>query len=164
MRAAEMTDSLDNAKRTITAYVESRMSIFAPNIAAVVGSQTAAQLINFAGGLRGLAGTPACNIAALGSKRNTQAGLATNIVIRQQGFIYHSPLIRQVPNDLKRRSTAQRCTGVEQHSRIGYEAVNGWWLDERSSKEEKMLTIRKPTEAFVKWLAEAESEGENEGG
>ena len=44
------------------------------------------------------------------------------------------------------------------------EAVNDWWLDERSSKEEKMLTIRKPTEAFVKWLAEAESESESESG
>lgn len=44
------------------------------------------------------------------------------------------------------------------------EAVNDWWLDERSSKEEKMLTIRKPTEAFVKWLAEAESESESDGG
>lgn len=27
-----------------------------------------------------------------------------------------------------------------------------------------MLTIRKPTEAFVKWLAEVESESESEGG
>jgi translation initiation factor eIF-2B subunit epsilon len=42
------------------------------------------------------------------------------------------------------------------------EAVNDWWLDERSSTDEKMLAIRKPTEAFVKWLAEAESESESE--
>lgn len=44
------------------------------------------------------------------------------------------------------------------------EAVNDWWLDERSSEGEKMLTVRKPTEAFVKWLAEAESESESEDG
>ncbi|PWW76424.1 Nop domain-containing protein [Tuber magnatum] len=101
MRACEMTQALDAAKRTITAYVESRMSMFAPNTSAIVGSQTAAQLINFAGGLRGLAATPACNIAALGSKRQTQTGLATNIGIRQQGYIFHSPIIREIPTDLK---------------------------------------------------------------
>ncbi|KAG0124189.1 hypothetical protein HOY82DRAFT_573800 [Tuber indicum] len=101
VRACEMTQALDSAKRTITAYVESRMSMFAPNTSAIVGSQTAAQLINFAGGLRGLAATPACNIAALGSKRQTQTGLATNIGIRQQGYIFHSPIIREIPTDLK---------------------------------------------------------------
>jgi len=101
MRACEMTQALDAAKRTITAYVESRMSMFAPNTSAIVGSQTAAQLINFAGGLRGLAATPACNIAALGSRRQTQTGLATNIGIRQQGYIFHSPIIREIPTDLK---------------------------------------------------------------
>lgn len=40
------------------------------------------------------------------------------------------------------------------------EAVNDWWLDERNSTDEKMAAVRKPTEAFVKWLAEAESESE----
>ncbi|KAL7268596.1 U4/U6-U5 snRNP complex subunit prp31 [Rhizina undulata] len=100
-RACEMTQSLDAAKRTITAYVESRMSIFAPNTSAIVGSQTAAQVINFAGGLRGLAATPPCNIAAFGSKRQTQSGLATNIGIRYQGFLFYSPIIRNIPTDLK---------------------------------------------------------------
>jgi translation initiation factor eIF-2B subunit epsilon len=42
------------------------------------------------------------------------------------------------------------------------EAINDWWLDERSSKEEKMHKVRKPTEAFVNWLAEASSESEEE--
>jgi U4/U6 small nuclear ribonucleoprotein PRP31 len=104
MRACEMTQALDSAKRTITAYVESRMSIFAPNTSAIVGSQTAAQLINFAGGLRGLAATPACNIPALGSKRQTQAGLATNIGIRQQGYLFNSSIIRNIPTDLKKQA------------------------------------------------------------
>lgn len=104
MRACEMMQALDSAKRTITAYVESRMSIFAPNTSAIVGSQTAAQLINFAGGLRGLAATPSCNIPALGSKRQTQAGLATNIGIRQQGYLFNSSIIRNIPTDLKKQA------------------------------------------------------------
>lgn len=104
MSACEMMQALDSAKRTITAYVESRMSIFAPNTSAIVGSQTAAQLINFAGGLRGLAATPSCNIPALGSKRQAQAGLATNIGIRQQGYLFNSSIIRNIPTDLKKQA------------------------------------------------------------
>ncbi|CAI4213677.1 unnamed protein product [Parascedosporium putredinis] len=104
LRACEMIVSLDKAKATLTEYVQSRMNIFAPNLTALIGSLTAAQLLNAAGGLTGLSKTPACNIAAWGSKRQATPGLATNVGIRQQGFIYHSPMIRGIPNDLKRQA------------------------------------------------------------
>ena len=102
--ACQMIVSLDKAKTTLTEYVQSRMNIFAPNLTALIGSLTAAQLLNAAGGLTGLSKTPACNIAAWGSKKQATPGLATNVGIRQQGFIYHSPLIRGIPNDLKRQA------------------------------------------------------------
>ncbi|ROT37013.1 Nop domain-containing protein [Sodiomyces alkalinus F11] len=105
LRACEMIISLDKAKKTLTEYVQSRMNIFAPNLTCLIGSLTAAQLLNAAGGLTALSKTPACNIAAWGSKKGTRAGgLATNIGIRQQGFLYHSPLIQGIPNDLKRQA------------------------------------------------------------
>lgn len=104
MRACEMTLSLDRAKKTLTDYVQSRMTIFAPNTTALIGSLTAAQLLNFAGGLTGLAKTPACNLAALGTKKQSQTGFATNVGVRQQGYLYHSPIIRGIPNDLKRQA------------------------------------------------------------
>ena len=101
LRACEMTMSLDRAKRILTEYVQSRMNLFAPNLTALIGSLTAAQLLNFAGGLTGLAKTPACNLPPLGSKKQSQSGLATNVGIRHQGFLYHSEIIRGIPNDLK---------------------------------------------------------------
>lgn len=104
LRACEMTLSLDRAKRTLTEYVQSRMNLFAPNLTALIGSLTAAQLLNFAGGLTGLAKTPACNLPPLGSKKQSQTGFATNVGVRQQGFLYHSPIIRGIPNDLKRQA------------------------------------------------------------
>ncbi|KAF8459087.1 hypothetical protein BGX38DRAFT_1084352 [Terfezia claveryi] len=104
MRACDMTLALDSAKKVITDYVQSRMAVFAPNTTAIIGSQTAAQLINFAGGLTGLAKTPSCNLAALGAKRQTQTGFATNVGIRQQGYLYHSPIIRNIPQDLKKQA------------------------------------------------------------
>lgn len=43
------------------------------------------------------------------------------------------------------------------------EAINYWWADEKSSTEVGgMAKVRKSTEAFVKWLAEAEEESEEE--
>ena len=104
MEACKMNLSLDHAKRTLTEYVQSRMNLFAPNLTALIGSLTAAQLLNFAGGLTGLAKTPACNLPPLGSKKQSQTGFATNVGVRQQGFLYHSPIIRGIPNDLKRQA------------------------------------------------------------
>ncbi|KAL8929974.1 MAG: hypothetical protein Q9208_001118 [Pyrenodesmia sp. 3 TL-2023] len=104
-RACEMTLSLDRAKHVLTTYVQSRMNLFAPNLTALIGSLTAAQLLNFAGGLTGLAKTPACNLAPLGSKNNkAQTGFATNVGIRHQGFLYHSPIISGIPPDLKKQA------------------------------------------------------------
>ncbi|KAI9782725.1 MAG: U4/U6-U5 snRNP complex subunit prp31 [Geoglossum umbratile] len=104
LRACEMTFSLDRAKKILTDYVQSRMNLFSPNLTALIGSLTAAQLLNFAGGLTGLAKTPACNLPPLGSKKQSQTGFATNVGIRHQGFLYHSPIIRGIPPDLKRQA------------------------------------------------------------
>lgn len=103
-RACDMTLALDKAKKTLTDYVQSRMNLFAPNLTALIGSLTAAQLLNFAGGITGLAKTPACNLPPLGSKKQSQVGLATNVGVRQQGFLYHSPIIRSIPSHLKRQA------------------------------------------------------------
>ncbi|KAG9685872.1 Nop domain-containing protein, partial [Aureobasidium melanogenum] len=102
--ACDMTLQLDKAKRIMTDYVQSRMSVFAPNLTVLIGSLTAAQLVNFAGGIKGLASTPACNIPPLGSKKQTQTGFATNVGVRHQGFVYNSPLVREVPSDLKKQA------------------------------------------------------------
>lgn len=104
IRACEMVISLDKAKTTLTEYVQSRMNIFAPNLTALIGSLTAAQLLNAGGGLKGLSKAPPCNLAAWGSKRQANSALATNIGIRQQGYIFHSPVIRSTPGDLKKQA------------------------------------------------------------
>lgn len=121
LRACEMTLSLDRAKKILTEYVQSRMNLFAPNLTALIGSLTAAQLLNFAGGLTGLAKTPACNIPPLGSKKQSQTGFATNVGVRHQGFLYHSPIIRGIPSDLKRqamRIVAAKCVLAARVDRV----------------------------------------------
>lgn len=103
MTACKLLLNLDKSKYILTDYVQSRMSVFAPNLTELIGSLTAAQLINYAGGLAGLAKTPACNIAPLGSNKASGLGLATNIGIRHQGFLYHSPILEAVRPDLKKQ-------------------------------------------------------------
>ncbi|KAE9980318.1 hypothetical protein BLS_008085 [Venturia inaequalis] len=100
LRACAMVVELDRAKKLLTDYVQSRMNLFAPNLTVLVGSETAAQLVNTAGGLAGLAKTPSCNIANMGWKKQSY-GLATNIGVRQKGYLYNSPLIQYVPMDLR---------------------------------------------------------------
>lgn len=101
--ACDMSIALHKAKNTLMEYVQSRMNIFAPNLTALIGPLTAAQLLNAAGGLTGLSKTPACNIPSWGSKKR-QAGLATNIGVRQQGFLFNSEIIRGIPSDLRKQA------------------------------------------------------------
>lgn len=95
---------LDRERKALTESIQSRMSQIAPNLAVLIGPETAAQFLNQTGGLRELAKIPACNLAAQGSKRTEGLGFATNTSIRSQGFLYHSPLIQEIPNDLKRQA------------------------------------------------------------
>lgn len=104
VQACEMVIALDRGKRILTEYVQSRMNIFAPNLTSLIGSLTAAQLLNQAGGLTGLSKTPACNLPAWGHKKQNSTALATNVGIRQQGFIFQSDVIRSIPSDLRKQA------------------------------------------------------------
>ncbi|KAI1375556.1 pre-mRNA splicing factor [Hypoxylon crocopeplum] len=104
LKACHMMIKMDKAKKTLTDYVQSRMNIFAPNLTTLVGSLTAAQLINTAGGLTNLSRTPACNLAAWGSKRSGNTAFATNVGVKQQGYLFNSPIIRGIPSDLKKKA------------------------------------------------------------
>ncbi|KAL6708458.1 U4/U6-U5 snRNP complex subunit prp31 [Coniothyrium glycines] len=101
--ACKLLLDLDKAKRSLTSYVQSRMNVFAPNLSALVGTECAAQLISHLSGLNGLAKTPACNLAPLGSNKATGLGLATNIGVRHQGFLYNSPILQTVRQDNKKQ-------------------------------------------------------------
>jgi U4/U6 small nuclear ribonucleoprotein PRP31 len=95
---------LDRERTARIESVQSRMTEIAPNLTALIGSHTAAQFLNQAGGVLELAKIPACNLAAQGSKKQEGLGFATNVGIRQQGFLYHSPMIQDIPNDVKRQA------------------------------------------------------------
>ncbi|KAK4051064.1 U4/U6-U5 snRNP complex subunit prp31 [Microbotryomycetes sp. JL221] len=60
--ACKMMFQLDEAKRTILEYVESRISLLAPNLSVILGTQTATKVLGIAGGLQGLTRIPHANV------------------------------------------------------------------------------------------------------
>ncbi len=88
MESCNVALKLDEARRTIIDYVQSRMSIVAPNITAIIGSTTAAQLMGAAGGLNALSRIPACNVPV-----NRYASIIFQIYLR----FFHSYPFQQEP-------------------------------------------------------------------
>jgi U4/U6 small nuclear ribonucleoprotein PRP31 len=100
-KACEMVLALDNAKEKIRAFVQDRMAEHCPNLTTLIGAETAASLVQACGGIQGLASKPAVNLGNLGWKPS-RTGQATNAYgggARQKGYIYHSPIVRNVPID-----------------------------------------------------------------
>lgn len=101
--ACDLLLELEDSRTRIAEYVASRLAVFAPNLSAIVGSYTAAQLMSVLGGLKGLAQTPSCNIASLGNKKSVGIGFG-HTGIRQQGYLFYSDLIQSVDPDLRKQA------------------------------------------------------------
>ena len=106
LKACEMALDLDSAKRKILDYVQSRITLFAPNVSAFIGTQTAAKLIGATGGLKRLSCTAASNLPSLGVKRTLGTGFAISHAEGPHGFLYQSEFIQRTPYDYRR--SAQR--------------------------------------------------------
>lgn len=102
--ACKLVYDLEQARRKILLYVESRMSIIAPNLSKIVGSRVATKLLGVAGGLTSLTKIPACNVGLLGASRKVPTGLSTAFSGRHQGFIIQAPLIQNTPEEFHRQA------------------------------------------------------------
>merc|ERR1719431_2307602 len=67
--------TLNDCKRDVLLYLESRMSGLAPNLSALLGAALAAKLITSAGGLLQLARMPAQNIMLIGATKQAKLGM-----------------------------------------------------------------------------------------
>lgn len=102
--ACELVFELEDARRKILQYVESRMAIIAPSLSKVVGSRVATKLLGVAGGLTALTKIPACNLMLLGASNKAVPGLSTAFSGRHRGFIVQAPLIENTPEDYHRQA------------------------------------------------------------
>ncbi|GAA5985806.1 hypothetical protein JCM11641_006213 [Rhodosporidiobolus odoratus] len=162
---------LEESKRRILSYVESRITLLAPNISAIVGTQTATKILGIAGGLHGLSRIPASNIYLLGAIKRASTGFSHAAHSQDRlhtGFIYHCPLVSQTrPED---RMKAQRKVGAKvalaarvdlAKSSPGGEMGNEW----RGKLEGEMERLaRPPPKKTVKALPRPEEGKKNRRG
>lgn len=97
----ELSSFLDESRT----YIALRVQTMCPNLAKLVGSVTASQLLVATGSLRQLAATPACNLASLGAREysdtddNTAKG-----AVRQTGYLFHCDLVRFLPLEVVKQA------------------------------------------------------------
>ena len=74
LRGCDACLKLEDDKGTILQYLQSRMSMLAPNLTHLVGPSLAALLVGMAGGLADLARVPACNMTVMGQEKRYLGG------------------------------------------------------------------------------------------
>jgi len=93
MAFAKRVVSLTTYRKTVGAYLVSKMSIVAPNLAALIGEIVGARLIQKAGSLTALAKYPASTVQILGAEKALFRALKTKGNTPKYGLIYHSSFI-----------------------------------------------------------------------
>ncbi|CAJ0751578.1 5281_t:CDS:2, partial [Entrophospora sp. SA101] len=140
--ACDMVLELDSAKREILEYVDSRMTLIAPNLSAIVGSTTAAKILGQAGGLTALCKMPACNVMLIGTQKKLNTGFSNVTAPRHTGYLYQSELIQRTPTDLRTKAqkiVAAKCTLAARMDRM-HESSDELALILERSQNSKLLT------------------------
>jgi U4/U6 small nuclear ribonucleoprotein PRP31 len=101
LEACSAVIKLDDAKKKIEKYVESRMTFMAPNVSALVGTEIGARLMAIAGGLLQLSHIPACNLQVLGARKKALEGLSAANADIHTGILVKSPVLSMCPSALR---------------------------------------------------------------
>jgi len=80
-------------RKELSEYLQSKMSIVAPNLAALIGDNVGARLISHAGSLTSLAKYPASTVQILGAEKALFRALKTRGNTPKYGLIFHSSFI-----------------------------------------------------------------------
>jgi U4/U6 small nuclear ribonucleoprotein PRP31 len=99
--------ALTEGRDALLRFVETRMAVMAPNVAAMLGARVGAQLLACAGGLAALSRAPSCNVQVMGSKRRTGGGGGAargERTHKHAGVIFECALVADAPHALQRRA------------------------------------------------------------
>uniref|UniRef100_A0A671MMM4 Nucleolar protein 56 n=1 Tax=Sinocyclocheilus anshuiensis TaxID=1608454 RepID=A0A671MMM4_9TELE len=105
--------SLTSYRQELQAYLQSKMSQVAPNLAALIGEVVGARLISHAGSLTNLAKYPASTVQILGAEKALFRALKTRGNTPKYGLIFHSTFIGRAAAKNKGRISrylANKCT------------------------------------------------------
>ena len=90
---AERVVSLSQYRKSLHAYLVSKMSAVAPNLASLIGEVVGARLISHAGSLTNLSKYPASTVQILGAEKALFRALKTKGNTPKYGLLYHSSFI-----------------------------------------------------------------------
>ncbi|KAK6464076.1 hypothetical protein DFJ63DRAFT_58811 [Scheffersomyces coipomensis] len=93
---------LDDLLHQLSTFISQKLSKIAPNITAIIGSITTSQLLIATGSLKQLALTQACNLPSIGVRDLSSQTKTKSKNIRQTGYLYHSELVKYLPEDIQR--------------------------------------------------------------
>lgn len=109
---AERAVKIAEARKSLQAYLSSKMAVVAPNLAALIGDTVGARLISKAGSLANLSKAPASTVQILGAEKALFRALKTKGATPKYGLLYHSSFIgRAGPRNKGRisRYLANKC-------------------------------------------------------
>lgn len=110
---AQRVDSLVNYRKSLHAYLNSKMGVVAPNLAALIGEIVGARLISHAGSLTNLSKYPASTVQILGAEKALFRALKTKGNTPKYGLLYHSSFIGRAGTKNKGRISrflANKCS------------------------------------------------------
>jgi len=147
MEACDITLELDNARRKIVEFVETRMTKIAPNLTVMLGSNIAAKLMSICGGLINLSKMPSGNVQLLGSNQNRKSlsGFSSAAIRTNAGFIYDCDIIQKTPQAFRTRAVRQlagKCAlaaRVDAYQEAPSGSVGANFRDEVQSRIDKWL-------------------------
>ena len=110
---AQRVVSLANYRKSLHSYLVSKMSVVAPNLAALIGEVVGARLISHAGSLTNLSKYPASTVQILGAEKALFRALKTKGNTPKYGLLYHSSFIGRAGQKNKGRISrflANKCS------------------------------------------------------
>ncbi|KAL0236340.1 hypothetical protein GEMRC1_002922 [Eukaryota sp. GEM-RC1] len=105
--------SLINLKLDLSAYLNEKMSVVAPNLSAVVGDIIGARLISHAGSLTNLSKFPASTVQILGAEKALFRALKTRKNTPKYGLLFHASAVGKAQAKHKGRMSrfvANKCS------------------------------------------------------
>jgi len=116
LQGCEEVLALDGERIRIASFVEGKMTHFAPNITAIIGSSCAAQLIGLAEGLVALSRIPSGYVQVIGQNKSKQLnGFSRLLNAPHVGLLHQCALVQGSPDSLQKRILKIVAAKVTQH-------------------------------------------------
>ena len=128
-------------RKSLHAYLISKMNLCAPNLSALIGEQVGARLISHAGSLTNLAKYPASTVQILGAEKALFRALKTKGATPKYGLIYHSTFIGRAATKNKGRISrylANKCSLASRIDTFADGASNVYGMKLREQVEERL--------------------------